>query len=114
MFKENWHSGKNVILDGRDICTYVFPNADVKIYLDADLETRVARRFKQNQEKGINTTYEEVKENVIARDHNDKNKEIGSLMMAEDSVLLDNTGMTVEETVDKVVEIIKEKTCKEE
>jgi len=95
-------------MEGRDICTYVFPNADIKIYLDASLEERASRRFKENKEKGINTTYEEVKENIIARDYNDKNKEIGSLKMTDESIYIDSTGMSVEEVVDKVVNIIYE------
>ena len=93
-------------MEGRDICTYVFPNADIKIYLDASLEERATRRFKENQERGIPTTYEEVKEAIAIRDHNDKNKEIGALKIAEDSIVIDSTGMTIDEVVDKVVEII--------
>ena len=68
--------GKDVIMEGRDIGTYVFPNADVKIYLDADVEERAKRRFKENQEKGIDSSYEEILENIKLRDENDKNKEI--------------------------------------
>ena len=71
--------GKNVIMEGRDICTYVFPNADVKIYLDASIEERAKRRFKENQEKNIDMTYDEVYENIKKRDENDKSKEIGAL-----------------------------------
>ena len=56
--------GKDVIMEGRDIGTYVFPNADVKIYLDADVEERAKRRFKENQEKGIDSSYEEILENI--------------------------------------------------
>ena len=64
--------GKSVILDGRDIGTNVFPNAEVKIYLDASTEERAKRRFKQNQEKGIDIPFEEVKANSEFRDNNDK------------------------------------------
>ena len=67
-------TGKNVIVEGRDIGTVVFPNADLKIYLDASEEIRAKRRYKENMENGINTTYEEVLENVKLRDYNDKNK----------------------------------------
>ena len=67
-------SGKDIIMEGRDICTYVFPNADVKIYLDASIEERARRRFKENQEKNINMTYEEVYESIRKRDENDKKK----------------------------------------
>ena len=101
--------GKNVIMEGRDICTYVFPNADVKIYLDASVEERAKRRYKENQEKGINTTYEEVLENIKLRDENDKKKEIGALKIAEDSIIVDTTNLSIDEVVDKIIEIIKEK-----
>ncbi|MDO5555514.1 MAG: (d)CMP kinase [Clostridia bacterium] len=100
--------GKNIIMEGRDICTYVFPNADVKIYLDATLEQRAKRRYKENQEKNIKMTYKEVLENIKKRDENDKNKEIGSLKMAKDSILIDTTNLTIDEVVKKVIEIIKQ------
>ena len=101
--------GKNVIMEGRDICTYVFPNADVKIYLDASIEERAKRRYKENQEKNIDMTYEEVLDNISKRDENDKNKEIGSLKLAEDSVIVDTTDLSIDEVVEKIIEIIKEK-----
>jgi len=97
-------------MEGRDICTYVFPKADVKIYLDATLEERANRRFKEFQERGIDTTYEEVKAAIAARDYNDMNKEIGSLKVTDESVVVDSTNMEIEEVVNRVVEIIKEKT----
>lgn len=102
--------GKDVIMEGRDICTYVFPNADVKIYLDADVESRAQRRFKENQEKNINTSYEEVLENVKTRDYNDMNKQIGSLKVAEGATVIDSTNMSIEEVVQEVERIILTKT----
>ncbi len=101
--------GKNVIMEGRDICTYVFPNADVKIYLDASVEERAKRRFKENQEKNIDMIYEEVYENIRKRDENDKAKEIGALKVAEDSVIVDTTSLSIDEVVEKIINIIKEK-----
>ena len=98
--------GKNVIMEGRDITTYVFPNADVKIYLDASLEERAKRRYKENKERGLDTTYEEVLENIKRRDENDKNKEIGSLKIAEDAVVVDTTHLSILEVADKIEEII--------
>ena len=100
--------GKNVIMEGRDITTYVFPSADIKIYLDGDVNERAARRYKENQEKGIEMTYEEVLSNIIARDTNDKNKEIGSLKIAPDAVVVDSTNLTIPETVECVRQIILE------
>lgn len=98
--------GKDVIMEGRDIGTYVFPNADVKIYLDAEPEERARRRQKQNEEAGIQSTYEEVLAGIIARDENDKNKEMGALKVAEDAIVVDGTHGTIEENVQKVIEII--------
>jgi len=101
--------GKDIIMEGRDICTYVFPNADVKIYLDASLEERARRRFEENQEKGIDMSYDEVLENIEKRDYNDKHKEIGSLTLAPDSIIVDTTNLSIEEVVEKIIGIIKEK-----
>ena len=103
---------KDVIMEGRDIGTYVFPNADVKIYLDAEPEERARRRQKQNEEAGIQSTYEEVLAGIIARDENDKNKEMGALKVAEDAIVVDGTHGTIEENVQKVIEIINKKKLK--
>lgn len=99
--------GKDVIMEGRDITTYVFPNADVKIYLDADEEERAKRRYKQNLEKGINISYQEVLENIRWRDKNDKNKELGALKIADDAIVIDTTFLSIEEVKEKVKNIIK-------
>ena len=101
--------GKDVIMEGRDIGTYVFPAADVKIYLDADLEERAKRRFKQNKEKGINMTYVEVLENIKKRDENDKAKEIGALKVAHDAEVIDTTDKSIKQVVREITEIIKKK-----
>lgn len=101
--------GKNVIMEGRDIGTYVFPNADVKIYLDANVEERARRRFKQNQEKGIDMSYSEILENIQKRDENDKNKEIGALKIAEDATIIDTTHMTISEVTKQIQSIIQKK-----
>ena len=98
--------GKNVIMEGRDIGTAVFPNADVKIYLDATPEERAKRRVLQNKEKGIETSYEEVLENIKDRDYRDSNREIAPLRKAEDAIYIDSSDMTIEEVVDKVIDII--------
>ena len=99
----------DVIMEGRDIGTNVFPNADVKIYLDATPEERALRRFKQNKENGINTPYEEILKNVIDRDYRDSHREIAPLTKAPDAIYIDSTGMTVEEEAEAVIKIIKEK-----
>ena len=111
--QRNLANGKNVIMEGRDITTYVFPNADVKIYLDGELEERIKRRYLENKEKNINMTYDEVKENIIKRDTNDKNKEIGSLKIAQDAIVVDSTNLSIQETVQKIKEIILKKIGKD-
>ena len=100
--------GKNVIMEGRDIGTCVFPNADVKIYLDATPEERAKRREKQNKEQGIDMTYEEILENIKARDKSDKEREIGALKKAEDAIYIDSSNMEIKEVVGTIEkEILK-------
>ncbi len=106
--------GKNVIMEGRDICTYVFPNADIKIYLKASLEERARRRYEENKEKGIDTSYEEVLNNIKLRDENDMNKEIGALRVAKDSIVVDTTGLEIEQSVEKLSKIIEERYLRKE
>lgn len=101
--------GKKVIMEGRDIGTYVFPNADVKIYLDATPEERAKRRYKQNKELGIEMTYEEILENIKKRDENDKAKPIGALKQAEDAVYIDSSDLSIDEVVERIIGVIKEK-----
>lgn len=104
--------GKNVIMEGRDIGTVVFPKANVKIYLDASPEERARRRVKQNQEKGMESSYEEVLKNIMERDKRDLSREIAPLKQAEDAIYIDTSDMTIDEVVDKMVEIIQEKVRK--
>ena len=99
--------GKNVIMEGRDIGTNVFPNAEIKIYLDATPEERATRRMKQNQEKGIESTYEEILENIKFRDNNDKTSDVAPLKQAEDAIYVDTTNLKISEVVDKICEIIE-------
>lgn len=101
--------GKNIIMEGRDIGTVVFPNANVKIYLDASPEERAKRRVKQNQEKGMISSYEEVLKNIMDRDERDSNREVAPLKQAEDAIYIDSTNLTIEEVVEKIVELIKKK-----
>lgn len=98
---------QDVIMEGRDITTVVFPNADVKIYLDADVEERAKRRFLENQEKGINMTYEETLEAVKKRDYSDMHKPIGALKIAKDAIVVDTTHLSIGQVKEKVEEIIK-------
>ena len=100
-------NNQDVIMEGRDITTVVFPEADYKFYLDATLEERVNRRIKQNKEKGIDMSYEEVYENIKARDYNDMHKEVGSLMRTEEQIYIDSTNMTIDEVANKIINIVK-------
>lgn len=101
--------GKKIVMEGRDIGTNVFPNAEVKIYLVASAEERAKRRFEQNKEKGIDIPYEEILKNVIFRDNNDKSSSVGTLKKAEDAYEIDTTNYTMEEEESIVVEKIREK-----
>lgn len=100
----------NVIMDGRDIGTVVLPNAQVKIFLTASAEERANRRFKELQEKGDSSTYEQVLEDIKQRDYNDTHRETAPLKKADDAVEVDSTSMSLEQVIDKIVSIIKEKT----
>ena len=95
--------GKNVIMEGRDITTVVFPNADYKFYLDASVTERARRRFKQNEEMGINTSMEEIIQNIEMRDYNDMHKPVGALMRTPEQIYIDSTNMTIQEVVDFIV-----------
>ena len=103
---------KEVIMEGRDIGTNVFPNANVKIYLDASAEERANRRLKQNKENGIFIPYEEILENIKFRDNNDKTSNIAPLKQAEDAFYIDSTNLSINQVVDKIIKIINEKSEK--
>lgn len=100
----------SVVMDGRDIGTYVLPNADVKIYQIASVETRAIRRYDENISKGIPCTLEEIENDVRKRDYIDSHRAFAPLKPAEDSILLDTSLMSIEESVQKVLEIIEMKT----
>jgi len=99
----------SVIMDGRDIGTYVLPNAEVKIFQIASVETRAVRRYEENLGKGIKCTLEEIDADVRKRDYIDSHREFAPLKAAPDAVLLDTSYMTVDEVVKNVLDIIDEK-----
>lgn len=101
---------KSVVMDGRDIGSYVLPDAEVKIFQIASVETRAQRRFIENQSKGIDTTYEEVEEEVRKRDYIDSHRDFDPLVAAEDSIEIDTSFMTIQEVVDAILKVVKEKT----
>ena len=98
---------QGVIMDGRDIGTVVLPNADYKFFLTASADERARRRFLELQSFGIETTIEEVKQNLIERDRIDSEREISPLKQAEDAILIDNTNLNKEETIDLILSYIK-------
>ena len=99
----------NVIMDGRDIGTYVLPNADVKIFLTASVEDRAMRRFEELKQKGVATTYEEVLKDMKFRDANDSSRDFAPLKPAEDAILMDTTGNTLEQSVAQMSELVQSK-----
>lgn len=107
--QRNMGKTQKVIMEGRDIGTNVFPNADVKIYLDATPEERANRRMRQNKENGIEMSYEEILENIKFRDNNDKTSSVAPLKQAEDAIYIDSSNMTIDEVTKKICSIIEKK-----
>jgi cytidylate kinase len=97
-----------VIMDGRDIGTVVFPNADFKFFMIADARTRALRRWKEANEKGENISLEEIEKEMIWRDKNDSTRDISPLVQAEDAITVDNSIMTIDEQVKFILNNIKE------
>ena len=96
-----------VVMDGRDIGTVVLPDADVKIFLVASVEERAERRYLENKEKGIESDFERLKQEIIARDEYDSNREVSPLKQAEDAIRLDTTSLSISEVVEKCKKIIE-------
>ena len=100
----------DVIMDGRDIGTVIFPDADVKIFLFARNEVRAERRYKELLEKGIKTTFEEVLADMEKRDENDRTRSVAPAVPASDAVMLDSSELNIDETITEITKIIKSKT----
>lgn len=99
---------ENVVMDGRDIGSYVLPNADVKVFLTASVAVRAKRRYDEQTAKGIACSLAEIEENIKERDYRDSHREFAPLTQAEDAVYFDNSGMTIEENVEKLYEMCME------
>lgn len=97
----------NCIMDGRDIGTVVLPDADVKIFLTASPEARARRRYLELIEKGIDTKYEEVLEDMIKRDYNDSHRAIAPLKQADDAILIDTSEINLQQSIDLIIDTIK-------
>jgi len=102
-------SRANVIMDGRDIGTYVLPDADVKIFLTASEDDRAMRRYKELQGKGIDCDFEQVKADMLYRDKNDSSRAFAPLKQADDAILIDTSGYTLQESIEAISECIRER-----
>ena len=102
-------SASNLIMDGRDIGTCVLPKAQVKIYLTASVETRGKRRFLELQEKGVDCKLEQICEDIRQRDKQDMNREISPLRQAEDAIFIDSSFLSIEEVVNQILDLVREK-----
>lgn len=100
---------KGIVMDGRDIGTVVFPNAELKIFMTADPLIRAERRLKELIEKGISITLDEVLDNIRERDHLDQTRDVSPLRKADDAIILDNSHMTVDEQMEWVENLVKER-----
>ncbi len=100
-------SDRGAVLEGRDIGTVVFPDADKKIYLDAGIEERVKRRFRELKDKGHQVTLDEVRKDVAARDHSDMTRKVAPLKKAEDALTVDTTDMTIAEVAESIIKEVK-------
>lgn len=98
-----------VVLEGRDVGTVIFPNAEAKFFLDASLEERGKRRYKELAAKGMDVTLEQTIEDVKKRDINDSSRDIAPLKMADDSILVDSTNVGIKEVVEKMIEVVGER-----
>ena len=99
---------QNIVMEGRDITTVIFPDAKYKFYIDASIEDRAERRYKQNLEKGIESSLEEIKESLKQRDYDDMNRPLGALKRTDDQHYIDNGKNTVEESVNEILKIVGE------
>ena len=97
----------DVVMDGRDIGTYVLPDADVKIYLTASSRTRAERRFLELKEKGGNRSLDEIEQDIVERDRRDMSREFAPLRQAEDAVLVDSSDMTADEVVERIISLCR-------
>ncbi|MCL1864843.1 MAG: (d)CMP kinase [Spirochaetes bacterium] len=102
-----WSKENFIIMDGRDIGTVVFPNADLKVYLDASVDVRTERRVKEYAELGKKVDENSIRNQIIKRDFNDENREFGPLKKSNDSVYLDTSNMSFNDVIEKIIELIK-------
>ena len=105
--QRSFSKNNNIVMEGRDITTEVFPDADYKFYLDASIEERANRRVKQNEELGLESNYDEIYESIKNRDYSDMNREYGALKRTPEQIYIDSSNMSIDEVVNKMMEVIK-------
>ena len=105
--QRNLAAEKDVVMDGRDIGTNILPNADVKVYLTASVETRAKRRYLELQEKGVPCVLEEIAHDIEERDYRDMNRDIAPLKQADDAVFVDSSDMSIDEVVKAIMDLCK-------
>lgn len=109
VLQRKFRDGNGIVMDGRDIGTNVFPDAELKLFMTADSNIRAERRWKELYLKGINVSLEEIKMNLEQRDHEDTHRQHNPLRKAEDAIVLDNTHMTLEEQLDFALKLVEER-----
>jgi len=107
--QRNLAASNDVIMDGRDIGTCVLPNAQVKVFLTASVDTRADRRYKELVEKGENPDLDKIKKDIEERDYRDSHRENAPLRQADDATLVDSSNMSIEEVVDAIINLCKDK-----
>lgn len=100
--------GEDLIAEGRDMGTVIFPDADLKIFLKADAKTRAIRRWKELMERGVDIAFDDVYYQIIQRDEKDSNRELSPLIPAEDAIILDTSDLTLDEVVERVIKLVKD------
>ena len=105
--QRNLAAEQDVVMDGRDIGTCVLPDADVKVYLTASVETRARRRYEELMAKGVGCVYSEIAADIEARDRRDMTRETAPLRQAEDAVLVDSSDMTIPEVVEAIIRLCR-------
>lgn len=107
--QQNLSKNRNIVMDGRDIATFVLPNANLKIYLDASLEKRIERRMIDLKKMGNEIEYSVLKKQIIKRDYDDKNRKNSPLLIAKDAIVIDTTNMNLSQVLDYILKLIKDR-----
>lgn len=107
--QREYAKGKNIICEGRDMGSVVFPDAEVKFYMDCHIDERTKRRMKDYMDRGIEKDFNQVKEELLERDRRDKNREFAPLVQVEDAIVIDTTDLSIDEEIEIMMKYIKEK-----